>query len=393
LGPPATYVLVMVAGATIAATAALLLTGSVGAAAPGANASRVLWQGPTFAGDAVVWGEEAGGNGSLHLWTQRRGDRAVYRSDSFALGRPLAASGTLVGFERTYPSCAPQPNRVCPQATETVIGPRMGPFKRLVRPRTCFLPTVGSALALDGGVAAYLELDCEHERLQVVVRDVAHHGGPIVLRETALSGGCCSEIAIAGRHVAWIDGGDVVVYDRVAHRTAYRARIGPAGIGVDLGFDLQRDGKVAVAYRPVEFARAGQTTVAWLPPSAPHLHALGLRGRDTRIRIAGNRIAFERYLTTKRSALVVADLTGHARTVARFAPPTRLRSGFDFDGRRIVWASDRVTATRTDCPPPGQGRPCVQRESGITTIWLKDVQTGTLRVVARLPFVDTVAHP
>src|SRR6266545_300105 len=317
----------MVAGAAIiAAIAVLLLTGSGRAATPGANPSRVLWQGPTFAGDGVVWEEEAGGKGSLHLWTQRLGERVVYRSDTLALGRPLAASSTLLAFERAYPSCPPSPGRVCPEATDSLVGPPAGPYRTLVRPRTCFTATVGSALALEGGIAAY------------------------------------------------------------------RARIGPAPIDVDLGFALQQDGKLAVAYRLVELARTGPATVAWRSRSAPRLHVLRLRAHDTRVRIADDRIAFAKYGTAKTSALVVADLAGHARTVARFVPPTRLR-GFDFDGGRIVWASDRVTATRTDCPPPGQGRPCVLRESGITTIWLQTLRSGAPRVVARLPYVDTLARP
>jgi hypothetical protein len=355
------------------------------------TASRVLWQGPVFAGDSVVWGEESGGKGSLHLWSRAR-DRVVYGSDSLALGRPLAASRRLLAFERTYPSCPPRPNVVCPQATDAVVGPLKGPFHRLMRPRVCFLPTSGTTLALDGGVAAYLEIDCTQQRLRVLVRDIARRGGPLVLREAALSGGCCRDVAIAGRRVAWIDGRDVVVRDRLSRATS-RTRIGPEGIDVDLGFDLQSDGKLAFSYRLVEVGRVGPTTVAWSAPSKPGLHELGLRGGSTTVKIAGDRIAFERYLTAKTSALVVSDLAGRARAIARFAPPTRLRDGFDFDGRRITWASDRVISTRTDCPPPGQGRPCVQRETGVTTIWRRDLRVGRNRTVVRLPFVDTIAHP
>jgi len=114
-------------------------------------------------------------------------------------------------------------------------------------------------------------------------------------------------------------------------RVAYRARIGPgAGLDVDLGFDLQPDGKLAVAYRPVEFARAGPTTIEWFSPSAPRPRVLALRGTTTRIRIAGDRIAFERFLSPKASFLVIANLAGRAQTVARFASPVQLRSGFDF---------------------------------------------------------------
>jgi hypothetical protein len=382
----------MVARATILA-AAVLATASSGAAQLGAGESRVLWQGPVLAGAAVAWAEEAGGTGSLHLWAPRRGERVVYRSDSLALARPLAASRSLLAFERSYPSCAPQPGRVCPQAEDALAGPPEGPFGTLVRPRTCSLATAGNELALDGGRAAYLELDCARGRVRVVVRDLARRRRPIVLRDGAVSGGCCRDVSIAGQYVAWDDArrGEVVVFDRVARRVAYRARIG-RGAGIDLGFDLQRDGKLAVAYRRNAAARASPTTVAWFSPRAPRAHVLPLAGRAARVRIADDRIAFERFLTPTRSALVVTDLDGHARTLARFAPPLRLQSRFDFDGRRIAWASDRLTGTHVDCPPPGQERPCVARESGITTIWLQ-AALAVPRPLARLPFADVVAHP
>ncbi|MGZ8739444.1 MAG: hypothetical protein ACXWZ8_02465 [Gaiellaceae bacterium] len=377
----------MVIGATFVA-AISLLTGL------GADQSRVLWQGPALAGDAVVWGEAAGATGSLHQWTQRRGERVLYRSDTLALGRPLAASRTLLAFERTYPSCKPQPNFVCPQAEDALVGPPQGPFRTLVRPRKCSMATLGNTLALDGGVAAYLEVDCEAQRMRIVVRDVGHAGKPLIVRDAALSSGCCRDVAIAGRFVAWSDRNDVVVYDRLARRLAYRVRIGPAaGIDVDFGFDLQRDGKVAVSYRLVEFARTGPTTIAWLSPSAPRLHLLRLRASDTRIRIAGDRIAAERFLSPSRSVLVVADLAGRARPVAGFAPPVRLRGRFDFDGRQMAWASDRVTSTRVDCPPPGQERPCVLRESGVTSIWIRAAKGGAPRLIARLRFDDTTHRP
>jgi hypothetical protein len=376
----------MVIGATFVA-AISLLTGL------GTDQSRVLWQGPALAGDAVVWGEEAGGTGSIHQWTQRLGERDLYRSDSLALGRPLAASPTLLAFERTYPSCKPQPNFACPQAEDALVGPPRGPFRTLVRPRTCSIPTSSNTLALDGGLAAYLEVDCAGQRMRVIVRDIGHSGKPLIVRDAALSSGCCRGIAIAGRFVAWSERNEVVVYDRLARRPVYRARLGPkAGIDVDLGFDLQRDGKLAVSYRLIEVARAGPTTIGWLSPSAPRLHVLPLRGSDTRIRIAGDRIAFERFRTSSASVLVIVDLAGRARSVAGFAPPVSLHGQFDFDGRHITWASDRVTSTRLDCPPPGQGRPCVRRQTGVTSIWIRAAEGGARRRIARLRFDDTIAR-
>jgi len=352
-----------------------------------------LWQGPVLAGSAVAWVEQSGGTGSLHLWRPGRGDQVVYRGDALAIGRPLAASPTHVAFERTYSGCPPEPGgQICVQQTDAVVGRWTGPYRRLVRPHVCFFPTEGNTLALDGGVAAYIEPDCGRQMLHVLARNVARTGEPVVLRSASFTSGCCRDVALAARYVAWIDGSNVLVDDRVARRTAYLARIGPVGIDVDMGFDLQADGKLAVAYRPVEFARAGPTKVVWLSPSAPRPHVLKFQARDTRIRIAHDRIAFERYVSAEAGDLVVAGLPGPVRTIARFAPPTRLRGGFDLDAQRIVWASDRVTATRTDCPPAGEGRPCLLRETGITTIWLEDLASGKPRLVARLPFVDTPVH-
>jgi hypothetical protein len=384
----------MVRLATIVAAAAAFPVLSSGAAAPpGSDPSRVLWQGPVLAGSAVAWVEQSGGTSSLHLWRPGAGDQVVYSGDALALGRPLAASPTHVAFERTYPGCPPQPGQACPQEADAVVGRWTGPYRRLVGPHTCFLPTEGTSLALDGGIAAYLEVDCDRQLLRVLVRDVARHGGPMVLRTASFSSGCCRDVALAGRYTAWIDGSRILVDDRVAHRTAYDAHIGPAGISVDMGFGLQADGKLGIAYRLVEFANAGPLKVAWLSRSAPSPHVLKLRARDTRIRIAQDRLAFERYISPVAGALVVADLSGQARTIARFAAPTGLRGSFDFDGQRIVWASDHVASTRTDCPPPGQGRPCILRESGVTTIWLEDLTSGEPRLVARLPFIDTPVHP
>jgi len=354
--------------------------------------SRVLWQGPALAGNAVVWGEESGGSGSVYQWTRQRGERVLYRSDSLLLTQPLAVSRTFLAFARSYPGCKPQPNVVCPQVEDALVGPRYGPFRTLIRPRKCSTPMLGNTLALDGGVAAYLQLDCAAQRVRVVVRDVGHTKAPRVVQEGAVSSGCCRDVAIAGRFVAWSARADVVVYDRLANRIAYRAHIGPrTGIDVELGFDLQQDGKVAVAYRPVELARAVPTFIAWLSPSSPGVHMLPFRGSDTHIRIGGDHIVFDRFVNPSKSVLVVAGLRGGAETVAGFTPPTRTRTGFDFDGQHVAWASDRVTASRVDCPPAGEARPCVRRETGVTSIWFRAARGGTPRLIARLPFFDTLA--
>jgi hypothetical protein len=330
-------------------------------------ASAVLWQGPALAGDGVAWMAQSRGTNTLHVWTPARGHRVVYRGDSLAVSRPFAVSRTRIAFERSYPSCPPPPGHVCPDGADALIGPLGGPFRPLTRPRTCFLPGLGNTLALDGRTAAYVQLDCTRQRLSVVVRNR-------LVRDVPISAGCCRAIALAGRYVAWNDRDSVVVHDWVKRRKVYRARI-----GADFDFDLQRDGKVAVAFR---------STIAWLSPARPLLHVLPMRGRATDIQIARDRIAFE----NTRSMLVVADLDGRrAQAVARFAGRTRLR-GFDFDGARIAWAADRITARRVDCPPAGQGRPCIRRESGVTSLWLRPSAAARARLIARLRFADAFAR-
>jgi hypothetical protein len=325
-------------------------------------ASVVLWQGPALAGESVVWVDESQGVGALHVWSPRRGDRVVFRGESLAIGRPFAASRTRLAFERSYPSCPPPPGHVCPEGSDAVIGALAGPFRPLSRPRTCFLPGLGNALALDGSVAAYVQLDCTQQRLRVIV------GGRVV-HDAAISSGCCRDIALAGRYVAWSDRNSVVVHDWTARRTAYRVHVGR-----QFDFDLQRDGKVAVASPP---------TIAWVSRAQPLLHLLPFRITSARVAIAGDRVAFER----AGGALVVAPLEGpRARAVSR-SGAGKLR-GFDFDGKRIAWASDRIRSRRVDCPPPGQGRPCVRRVTGTTTIWRRTLATGATRMIARLRFED-----
>src|SRR3989442_3471693 len=109
----------MIKSAILAAAVSLLTGGS--AELP----SRVLWQGPALAGSTVVW-EEASGTGSIHQWTAAHGDRVIYTSDSLALGGPLAASPTLLAFQRGYPCCTPQPGVACPHAEDTLVAPLPG---------------------------------------------------------------------------------------------------------------------------------------------------------------------------------------------------------------------------------------------------------------------------
>jgi hypothetical protein len=158
-----------------------------------------------------------------------------------------------------------------------------------------------------------------------------------------------------------------------------------------LGFDLQADGKLAVAYHPSGSAGSPTSIVVWFSPAGPRKHVVPLRARDARVRIAGDRLAFVRASSAGTSALVVTDLAGHAQTVVRLEPRTRLH-GFDLDRRHLTWATDRIEATREDCPPPGSERPCFIRETGTTAISIRAVPAGSPRLVAELTFAGVPAR-
>ncbi len=66
----------MVARAALALSAVLVCASSIHASALGAEQSRVLLQGPTLAGNNVVWGEESSGR-LLYQWTRQRGERVL----------------------------------------------------------------------------------------------------------------------------------------------------------------------------------------------------------------------------------------------------------------------------------------------------------------------------
>ena len=67
--------------------------------------------GPVFAGDRVVWGEQ---RGALNLLVAAHESMPLWQSPSSWFTGPLAASGSLVAFSRSYDGCPGQPGFVCP---------------------------------------------------------------------------------------------------------------------------------------------------------------------------------------------------------------------------------------------------------------------------------------
>jgi hypothetical protein len=78
-----------------------------------------------------------------------------------------------------------------------------------------------------------------------------------------------------------------------------------------------------------------------------------------------------------RSALVVSDLAGRTRVLARFSGRLEQVGSFDASTRTVAWASRHVTRTRLDCPPSRQW--CMVRKTGTLTIWQANIAGGAAR--------------
>lgn len=360
-------------GSWIAAPA-VAATLAVAAAAPAQPESRLLAAGPVLAGDGVAWSEHDQGASVVRLWRPGRGSATVFRSETTSAGRGLAGSGSLLAFERSYPGCPQQPGIACPTLTDLALGPRTGPFRPFTAARKCIFPFTEPGLDLDSSVVAYDELNCERDRVRTIVRRTSGPAQPSVLRDVALRDACCAGLRLAGRFVAWSTDWNarVNLVERDSRRTVLSVLVGNGVTAKTISFDVQADGALAVL---------ADGRLFWQSPKSPRPHVIATNVPDGPVRIAGGRIAYVR-----AGALVLSDLRGRKKVVARFHAPARLRRALDFDGKRLVFASDVVTKRWVDCPPPGQGRPCVQRESGTTTIASARSPRFALRKVAVFPF-------
>ena len=365
----------------VAISALCCVVSAAAAAAPPVQPERLV-HGPVLAGGRVVWDELVGEEESLRLGAPGVATRILYRpTGDHRVGQWLAASASLLAFELVGPSCSPQPGFVCPEAWDVLAGPLTGPFRPLAPEKRCFSSWASSPLDAYGRTLVQKALSCESPGgTRVVVDDLrTGHGRTIA----SLPGrrGCCAGVAIAGRYVAWAQHWDasVVVFDLRANRVVYRVRVGrPLGSDQIAGLDVEADGKSVVT--------TTDGRVLWFGLDG-RAHRLRLRLSGPLVRMGGGRILFGRKEGGGATALVLTDLAGKDLGGRAVRGTAALRGDFDFDGRRVTWASDRISESHVDCPPPGIGRPCIVRESGVTTIWLVPVG-GRARSVARLPFSD-----
>jgi hypothetical protein len=338
---------------------------------------RLLVAGPALAGDRVVWGEQQDTLNVLRAWPD---SSPLWQSATSWFAGPLAGAATLVAFSRSYDGCPGRPGVACPVETQTLAGPPRGSLRALGAPERCVAGGPSRRLAVSGGLVAVLELRCDGTGETVIVRD----GSRVLFARHGVS---CCDVSLGGSYLAWRSGSAVDVLDLRTHRLAYRAEAPPAE--PIAAFDVQGDGKLALLLGPTG---DGRVTLAWRTLGMATLHRLKLRVALSQagpaLRLIGDRVVTEAAETGGATELVLTDLTGRVNVLARFAAPVEQRGAIDATSNRVTWASRRITSSRVDCPPPGQGRPCRLLKSGIETIWLTNLTAPAPRAVARWAFTD-----
>jgi hypothetical protein len=380
------------------AVGALALLVIPGGASGREVARAVPLAGPVLTDDSVTWAEvrppRARRNGrTVLVRVDRRGRRTRLITPRPARVRGLAISdapGTVLASEshfvlgRELEVCGVDICSVS-NAVDLVGGPWDSARLGAIGQRACRRDLLAEGpfpLDLDGTTLAF---GCRRGLgASVVVRDLLTPSKDWVVASSRTH---AIEARVAGHLIAWKRETRrrevIVVFDRSRRRVVYRARAAGLGVNAFGDWDLQADGKLAVAYRRRR-ARDERTSLAWFSPKARRPHPLRVQvlpyGVDEDLpglRLARGRIA----ALTPRSGtstegldadLVVTSLRGHRHRVTRFSA-RRLRVGdIDFDGRRVTWAAQRVDRYReTDCGHnPLSGAPCLRTPLGPTHIFL-----------------------
>src|SRR2546421_4013388 len=164
---------------------------------------RQLVAGPVFAGDRVVWGEQLD---QLNVLRAAHDATPLWQSPSSWFSGPLAASGSLVAFSRSFDGCPAHPGVVCPVETQPVAGPPRGSLRPLAPPERCSTGGSGRRLSASGTRVANLGLTCGASSSYTV--SVSEHGR-VVFRHAA----SCCDVSLAGNYLAFKSGDSVDEFD------------------------------------------------------------------------------------------------------------------------------------------------------------------------------------
>ena len=349
--------------------------------------------GPVLYGEYVAWGE--GGLGVGGSETEIRlmarslsGTARVVWEHHPSRGRPewwfngLEGSPQRLAFARAWSNCEPAPYDQCGVEEEIAVAAPGEDVQSLPRHDTdCGFSPGGHHVDVDRGKVAlsgpYCVPQCAPPYCRpqcgpcwrIAIDDIGDRKPPRTLVHKSDGR---DEVRIAGNFIAARSGRTATVYDVRSGEVVYRA-----GLPSDFSrIDLQADGKmVAVWLLP------GGSRAAWYSPEEPRKHVLPLRPvlyheheehhQRVLVRMAEDRVAFESELSPGRSALVVAGLDGRVvEEVARFDKSQLRVRDFDFDGKRLTWASQEVLDAKTHCQvEPHRGRICTTNYFGPTRIY------------------------
>jgi hypothetical protein len=350
--------------ATFAALAALL-----GVGAP----QHQLTAGPVLAGERVVWGEQEDGVSALRIAGVAS---PVWESRPQWFNGPLAASASLIAFTRSFPGCATQSGVACPVETQAVSGPQGRSLRPVAPAERCTTGGRGRRVAVSGSYVAYLGISCASVTSSVLVRKQ----GQAVYRHAA----SCCDVALAWPYLAFRS--DVLV-DLIDLRTNRLVSTTASGEQI-AGFDVEADGALAIL---LGRNTTGRDVLAWRALGGVLKRtpvAVAVPPTSAAVRFIGGRFVFVTPRPASRSELISMDLRGRRRNIAGFGGAVEQVGGFDASLHTVTWSSRLITATRTDCPPPGELRPCRLLKSGVETVWAAGLSAGAPRVVARWAFAD-----
>jgi hypothetical protein len=289
-----------------------------------------------FVGDIGLAGRDVAyavrtGTSPVRVVRQRpgRGSRLVARGAGTPLGfewETSASSVLLSGYEVRDDS-----------RSARVIGGSIGqPLSRLA---SCMGPRRGASISVWRELGAFEDLCGRGDRIVVWPLDDPGAAPAFVPVEEL------GRVDLAGDYVASGLPWQLEVFDR---RDGRRVLLAETDLyrGADefraAAFDLQPDGKVAALLKQ----RDDKCEVAWFSPTEPQPHVVGEAAcHRGGVKMRGDRIAW-----MARRTLVVSDLAGTKRTIARFrirADGSTARASFGFDGRRLAYGVARCDGRTT----------------------------------------------
>ena len=360
-------------------------------------ANAVPEAGPALGKTDVAWAEARTLGGQTRVFLVRKRPQARAKAqltpDRIARGEnveeratSVVESGSYIALGRTTLPC--YPNASCANRLDVVFGRIGSPLAfRVADDGDCQLGT--GSVDLAGRDLVYDRATIRKRRCiaQVVVRDL----GAARARGRVLASAANSSIQVraAGHLVAWLmlrKPDVIVVYDLRRRAVLYRAFASAADADEFRAWDVQADGKIAVAIAP-RGAPAGNAGVPLMvdvfSPRRAQPDMLPIRADgdvdNPELHIDRDRVALMRAPGRHSTDLVVIDLAGNVRTVARFSNcrcaggPHRWLPTANFDLRavRVAWAAQRIDRVDSRC---GRG-PCQLVVKGPTRIFVSDVST------------------